>query len=267
MILRSPSTRLLGLVLGCAILIPAIAAELEGTPVSVGDSGRVNIEVNHDLAPRSPDTSSSSMSDAVPNAPDADEQKWAQQVEASAREAEAQARDAEKRAREHHNWQRDLEKNLNQAFGGNNKQEDGNGGATAMEALIVIVCVIAGVTFLCSPFILVGFYLTLRYRVRTRRQQEINNNIDKLLAAGRDIPVELLRGDEPKSAAEAGDLARGVRSLFLGIGLLIFLGVFLGFKLGAVGFIWIALGCSQIVIWYLNKPKTGSLEQQVGQQD
>ena len=240
----SSSGRLLGLMLGCAILIPVSAAELEGTPVPVGDPPPVNVQVDIDPAPALP-----------------------QGQEMRAREAEVQAHEAEQQARDHHNWQQDLEKNLQQAFGGKHQYESDNGSATAMEALIVIISVIAGVTFLCSPFILIGFYLSLRYRVRTRRQQDINSNIDKLLAAGRDIPVELLRGDDPKSASESGDLSRGIRNLFMGLGLLIFLSVFLGFKLGSVGFIWIAFGCSQILIWYLNKPTAGSAEQQVGQQD
>jgi Flp pilus assembly protein TadB len=106
------------------------------------------------------------------------------------------------------------------------------------------------------------------YRDKARRQQDINANIDKLLAAGRDIPVELLRGDEPRSASDTGDLSKGIRNLFLGIGLLIFLTALVGFDIGAVGFILIALGCSQTLVWYLNKPKAGSVtEQQAGQQD
>lgn len=268
--LSKSSARLLGLLLSCAILIPVNAAELEGTLVPVGESPQVNVEANIDPAlpvdPAVPLDPASPLDPVAPAAPESDEQRWMQESEVRMRDAERQARDAERRVREQQGWQRELEKNLQQAFGGNH-QQDNSEGTSAMDALIVIISVIAGVTFLCSPFILIGFYLSLRYRVRNRRQQDINNNIDKLLAAGRDIPVELLRGDEPRSASESGDLARGVRNLFLGIGLLIFLTVFLGFKLGSVGFIWIALGCSQIVIWYLNKPKAGSLEQQVGQQD
>ena len=137
-----------------------------------------------------------------------------------------------------------------------------------MDALIVIFCLFTGIMILCSPLILVGFYLTLRYKSRVRRQQVLNSNIDKLLAAGRDIPVEILRGDEPKGADEHGNLAKGIRNICLGIGLLIFLTVLVGFDIGAVGFILIAIGSSQTLIWYLNKPKTGSLtDQQAGQQD
>lgn len=265
MILRSPSMHLLGFVLGCAILMPVSAAELEGTPVPVDPTPSVPVSAQ---APATPDPSTPAVA-PVPEEP----RQWEQEQKELEREQEVQAieqqahavaqeaiaRDHERRMREHHDWQRDLDKGLQEAFGKPNFDEEDIGLALLIP-LFAIVFIFGG------PIFLLAFLLVLRYRSKARRQQEINNNIDKLLAAGRDIPVELLRGDEPKSAGETGDLSRGIRNLFLGIGLLIFLTALVGFDIGSVGFIWIAFGCSQTLIWYLNKPKAGSVEQQ-GQQD
>lgn len=88
----------------------------------------------------------------------------------------------------------------------------------------------------------------------------MNANIDKLLAAGRDIPVELLRGDDPRQSDEGGNRNKGVRNLLLGIGGLIFLTIFLGIKIGSIGFIWIALGLSQLIIWKLNNGDRAQLQ-------
>ncbi|PUA28779.1 MAG: hypothetical protein B0W54_10190 [Cellvibrio sp. 79] len=258
----------IGLTIVSAIYFPAIAAELEGTPVQVDASSPVEVQLKVEVpvAPPPPDVIAPEI--APPPSNSDEHQHWTHEHEAQVREAEAQAREVERQVRDQQqNWQRDLEKNLSQAFGGNkdNKEDDGD---SVMDALMVMFIVFAGITFLCSPLILVGFYLVLRYKARVRRQQVLNSNIDKLLAAGRDIPVEILRGDEPRGANEHGNLAKGIRNICLGTGLLIFLTVLVGFDIGAVGFILIAIGCSQTLVWYLNKPTTGSHpEQQAGQQD
>lgn len=258
-----------GLTIASVIFVPAMAAELEGTTVQVDTSSTVDVQLNVDVpvAPPPPDVVAPEI---APPPPASDEHAhWSHEQEAQVREAEARAREVERQVRDQQqNWQRDLEKNLSQAFGGNKENKDDDDEGSVMEALMVMFIVFAGIMFLCSPLILVGFYLVLRYKARVRRQQVLNSNIDKLLAAGRDIPVEILRGDEPRGANEHGNLARGIRNICLGIGLLIFLTVLVGFDIGAVGFILIAIGCSQTLVWYLNKPNTGShTEQQAGQQD
>lgn len=258
----------LGLTITSALYVPAMAAELEGTPVQVDISSPVDVQLKVEVPVALPPPDAVAP-DIPPPPPNTDGQQWAHEHEARVREAEAQAREAERQARDHQQkWQHELEKNLSQAFGGGNKENNDDEGTSGMDALIVIFCLFTGIMILCSPLILVGFYLTLRYKARVRRQQVLNSNIDKLLAAGRDIPVEILRGDEPRGADEHGNLAKGIRNICLGIGLLIFLTVLVGFDIGAVGFILIAIGSSQTLIWYLNKPKTGShTEQQAGQQD
>lgn len=224
-----------GLSLICA-LPTAYAAELEGTVVPL------NATHADTVAAPAP---------AVEPAP-----------EASAPAADSQSNSQP--AQRHSNWERDWEKNLNQAFGGNRNNDEQDDGPSAMEALIVLFAVIALIIVLCSPLILLGIYLMLRYKAKNRHQQALNTNIDKLLAAGRDIPVELLRGDDPKSDEPVGSRDKGIRNIFLGSGWLVFLTIMVGFDVGSAGLIWIALGVSQVIIWHLNNP-TG--KERTGQQD
>lgn len=257
-----------GLAIAGAIYFPAVAAELEGTPVPADSTAPVGAQFDPTapVAPPPPDTVAAEI--ALPP-PESDEhQQWMRGNEAQVHERKALVRETERRMRDHQNWQRDLEKNLSQAFGGGKTENNDSGEeVTGMIALISIFGMFTGIMILCSPLILIGFYLTLRYKARARRQQELNNNIDKLLAAGRDIPVEILRGDEPKGMDEHGSLAKGIRNICLGTGWLVFLTVAFSFKIGAIGFIWIGLGASQVLVWYLNNPRATTAEPQAGQQD
>ncbi len=282
-LLNNCSRRLGVLALASAMHLPALAAELEGTPVPVGSSAPLAVQTPlADPVPiaapvpvsepvpgnqaQSPDQAP--VADTPPTAPPSDEHTggWKQEHEQHMREMEQQMRDQEQAARDHEqhrrdgdNWQRELDKGLQEAFG----EAEFDAGDLSVAILIPILAI----TFIFGgPIFLVCFLMLHHYRNKARRQQDINTNIDKLLAAGRDIPVELLRGDEPRAASDNGDLSRGIRSLFLGIGLLIFLTALMGFDIGAVGFILIGLGLSHILIWYLNKPKA-SAEPQAGQQD
>lgn len=282
-LLNNFSRRLGVLALASAMHLPALAAELEGTPVPVGSSAPLAVQTPlADPVPiaapvqvsepvpgsqaQSPDQAP--VADTPPTAPPSDEHTggWKQEHEQHMREMEQQMRDQEQAARDHEqhrrdgdNWQRELDRGLQEAFG----EAEFDAGDLSVAILIPILAI----TFIFGgPIFLVCFLMLHHYRNKARRQQDINTNIDKLLAAGRDIPVELLRGDEPRAASDNGDLSRGIRSLFLGIGLLIFLTALMGFDIGAVGFILIGLGLSHILIWYLNKPKAGT-EPQAGQQD
>lgn len=120
----------------------------------------------------------------------------------------------------------------------------------------VIVPIVAMTLLFGGPIILVIVLVLLSYRAKARRQQDINRNIDKLLAAGRDIPVELLRGDDESFQTPENNLAltKGIKNICVGIGLLIFLTILCGIKIGAVGFIVISVGISQLLIWKLSKP-------------
>ncbi|WP_202966653.1 DUF6249 domain-containing protein, partial [Cellvibrio sp. OA-2007] len=199
-----------GIVLLCAV--PVIhAAELEGTPVPL-DAPHATSAAAAD-APSAPDQATAPTAEQAPPAPVADD--W----------------------QHHNNWERDWEKNLNQAFGGDHENNGGFHPALLIP-LFAIVFIFGG------PIILLILILVFFFGAKRRRQQDINMNIDKLLAAGRDIPVELLRGDEPKNDEPVGSRDKGIRNIFLGTGWLVFLTIMVGFDIGSAGFIWIALGAS-----------------------
>lgn len=165
----------------------------------------------------------------------------------------------------HGDWEREFEMGLKHAFG------DGHGDEADYKdafELAILVPIFAVIFIFGGPIFLVALLIVQRYRARAVRQQSINSNIDKLLAAGRDIPVELLRGDEPKGADDNSNRSKGIRNICLGAGWAIFLTILAGIDIGAIGFIWIALGISQVLIWHLNQPKAGQpLAPQVEQQD
>ncbi len=119
-----------------------------------------------------------------------------------------------------------------------------------------------------GPIFLLCFLINRRYRYRQLQQQSLNENIDKFLAAGRDIPPEFLRNEERKAPGDLGNRDKGIRNICIGTGVLIFLSILTGISTGSIGFIWIALGVSQVLIWHLNQPKAGQPQiQQVEQQD
>lgn len=118
--------------------------------------------------------------------------------------------------------------------------------------LVTLILAIGG------PLLLVGFIVSLRYRYRRQREQSINMNIDKLLAAGRDIPIELLRGDEPRSAdhddAEDSSLNKGIKNICIGLGILIFLWFIADINVASIAFILIGLGVSRVIVWKIAQP-------------
>lgn len=102
-----------------------------------------------------------------------------------------------------------------------------------------------------GPVILIIAMMILHYRAKARRQRQQSENIAQLLAAGRDVPLELLRGEEASSVLAEENLRKGVKNIGVGTGLLIFLTLLAGVSIGAVGFIMIGLGISQLVVWKL----------------
>ncbi len=120
------------------------------------------------------------------------------------------------------------------------------------EIIIPIVAIVFGMGL---PFLFVVTLIILRHREKERRQQQMNAMIDKFVSAGRDIPPELLRTEEPYIERDDFNLHKGIRNIGLGIGLLIFLTATAGFKVGAVGFILIGLGVSRVIIWKLSGKK------------
>ena len=259
----------LGIACLCLSAVPAIyAAELEGTVVTTDGSTPVQVQID-----------SSTSASTSTSAGSSEHQQWLQEQQDFAREQQdfvreqheharqqaEQAQHAATQAIDHHDWDKNWERNLSQVFENGKVNEN-----TANLALLIPILLI--LFFVGGPIILMIMLLMFLFGSKRRRQRDINMNIDKLLANGRDIPIELLRGDEPKSADDSGNQAKGIRNICLGAGWLVFLTIAFGIKIGAIGFIWIGLGISQVLIWYLNRPSADPLaatptDTQAGAQD
>ena len=117
--------------------------------------------------------------------------------------------------------------------------------------------------FFCvgGPVILVIMLVMMHYRAKERREKNINDNIERLLAAGRDIPIELLRGDEPSANNELSvvrddiNLHKGIKNVCLGVGLFVCLTIMFSIEFGAIGFIVLSVGASQLWVWKLSGSK------------
>lgn len=120
------------------------------------------------------------------------------------------------------------------------------------EAIINSLLPILAVSLIFGgPILLIIVLATLRYRTRERRENIHAENIAKLIEAGRDVPLEMLQGSVGgKIQGKADDNLRdGIKNVGVGTGLLIFLTLFLGIKIGSVGFIIIGYGLSQLAVW------------------
>src|SRR5690606_33947974 len=88
-----------------------------------------------------------------------------------------------------------------------------------------------------GPIAVVLVLIVLYYRAKTRRERLQSENIARLLEAGREVPVELLRGDEPEGIRGNQSLRKGMTNLGQGIGLIICVTLLDSFSTGCIGFI------------------------------
>lgn len=217
---------------GLASIGAVSAEELVGTPVP--------IEAGAELGLPEVEQPQLGISNMPPPAAVMAEQEHA------LKETEAAMREVEQVMQEQRNWHRELDHGMHKAFA---DDEIFNSG--------VLIPMLAILFLFGGPILILILMLIFFFGAKRRRQRDINMNIDKLLAAGRDIPVELLRGDEPLSADAGSNLNQGIKNICVGTGLLIFLTIFMGIKVGSVAFILIGLGVSRVLVWKLeqtNKP-------------
>jgi hypothetical protein len=252
---------LIGLLFSPFALTPSYAAELVGKPVPVG--AQAAAVANGTTATKAPIASAVSAAPTAPSEPIApDEPTQPEPPEAPelcAPNGVLQNPDEIRRAIDelrdsiHHEMPSD--------FGDNLLGAD------------VIVPVVAMLLLFGGPILLLIVLAVLHYRAKARRQQNINMNIDKLLAEGRDIPLEMLLGEEAAvmkspmpvrqgvvlaSSRDDNTLQKGVRNIGLGTGWLLFLTIMFGINIGSFGFIFIGLGISQLVIWKLSSPSASN---------
>lgn len=105
-----------------------------------------------------------------------------------------------------------------------------------------------------GPILLVIVLTTQSHKARESRERQRADTINRMLDAGKDIPVELLRHDAAKGPDH--NLRKGLENIGMGVGLLLFLTFFLGIGIGSVGFIQIGWGLSQLAVWKWVDSKT-----------
>ena len=117
--------------------------------------------------------------------------------------------------------------------------------------LALLIPILAVLFIFGGPIFVLLVLIILYYRAKTRRERLQSENIARLLEAGREVPVELLRGDEQESVRGNQSLRKGMTNLGLGLGLLICLTLLDSFSTGSIGFIFIGLGLAQLAVWKL----------------
>lgn len=144
---------------------------------------------------------------------------------------------------------------------GINKHIAADGDNTLVQLTAMVFCI-------GGPILLIIVLVAMHYRAKERREKNINANIERLLAAGRDIPIELLRGDEPYIGPESAlvrdniQLQKGIKNLCLGVGLFVSLTIIFGIEFGAIGFIVLSVGVSQLWLWKLSGSNKDKIENQ-----
>jgi hypothetical protein len=245
---------LIGLLFSPFALTPVWAAELVGKPVPVGAQAANAAQAVSEAPEVQPSAAATSDAPAAPIAPsDPAPAEAPVAAEFGAHNGTPQGMDEVLKAID------ELRDSIHQEtpfdFGG--VTHDPN----------VIIPVVAMLLLFGGPILLLIVLAVLHYRAKARRQQNINMNIDKLLAEGRDIPLEMLLGEEvavmkPRVPVRQGvvlsgprddnTLQKGLRNIGLGTGWLLFLTIMFNIKIGSFGFIFIGLGISQLIIWKLS---------------
>lgn len=117
---------------------------------------------------------------------------------------------------------------------------------------MVIIPIVAIIVVIGGGFFFIVALVVTRYRAVAQKRTQQQELIQKFLDAGRDVPEELLSDFDGKAMA---NLSRGIRETLIGLAIMIFLTVLIGFEIGAVGLIIVAAGLSRLAIWKLSQPQ------------
>lgn len=127
--------------------------------------------------------------------------------------------------------------------GGGAVKVDGGFDEDLIPGIVAIVLLFGG------PVVIVAL---VSYNNRRKRQM-VHETIDRIIAQGKDVPVELLEALDKGEKSRNGKsmLARGVTNLALGLGIAGVLWGLGGDKAASLGLIWICYGLGQLVVWKL----------------
>lgn len=119
-----------------------------------------------------------------------------------------------------------------------------------------LVPIVAILMVFGAPALTVILVALFVFRHRERRQQLLNDRIQKFLENGQPVPENLMmEGDG--SPAPQRHLNQGLVFLGAGIGLTVFLSLLSGFAVGSLGLVLVGIGVAKVLIWKLSANKAG----------
>ncbi|MBN1379358.1 MAG: hypothetical protein JXA04_08985 [Gammaproteobacteria bacterium] len=124
-----------------------------------------------------------------------------------------------------------------------------------------VIVPLAGILFAAVVCLIPVFIVALVLIFKHRRRRQHLELISKFVENGQEVPRELLIDDV--DADVSGDNAnvnmrRGIALMGIGVGLLIALGILVGWNVGALGFIPFFIGLARVIIWKLDSKTTVS---------
>lgn len=122
------------------------------------------------------------------------------------------------------------------------------GDAAAIAIPIIAILMVFGAPAL--TVILVALFV---FRHRERRQQLLNERIQKFLENGQPVPENLMEESPPTPARH---LNQGLVLLGAGAGLTLFLTLVNGFAIGSLGLILVGVGIAKVLIWKLAETRS-----------
>jgi len=121
----------------------------------------------------------------------------------------------------------------------------------------VLIPIISVLVIFGGGFFLIITLFRMRYKAKADRRLQRQEQIQRFIDAGRDVPNELLQ-DVDSQMEEEANLAKGVKDTLVGLAIVIFLTELVGIDIGTVGLIIDAIGLSRIIIWKISQSKKSS---------
>lgn len=110
-----------------------------------------------------------------------------------------------------------------------------------------LIAIIAIISVFGMPVLIIFIIFLFRYKTKTAQCRVA----EKSLESGKEVPEGLFKNDEELTNLNV----KGIKNLFLGFGLGIFLWAITGeFGIGCIGFMIMFMGIGQVVIYYTQKP-------------
>lgn len=114
---------------------------------------------------------------------------------------------------------------------------------------------------LCFGFPLFLLFIIFYFRYKNRKAKY--RLLEQAIAAGRPLPPDFFKSDVVKDMAMSDIRSKGIKNIFLGIGLFIFLwAITTEFSIGCIGLLIMFTGFGQVVIYYTqdkqSRPASGN---------